>query len=195
MKNWIPISAWVCSLMLWSCDEFRKTEISQEQATAMLGKEFLEDVDIIYSDSAKIEIRIKAPQMIRYTAAGMEKEEFPKGFQAVFYDDQSQVLNTLASKYAIRVRKEGKTYMRDSVVFTSINQEILKTSELIWDETFGKIVTDKFVRIIRKDEMIQGYGFETDQNFKTGTIKAIDAIIPSEKLYREDGKSGNSGQK
>lgn len=78
--------------------------------------------------------------------------------------------------------------MKDSVVFTSINQEVLKTSELIWNETLGHISTDKFVRIIRKDEMLQGYGFETDQNFRSGTIKSIDAIIPSEKMYKEEDK-------
>jgi hypothetical protein len=34
--------------------------------------------------------------------------------------------------------------------------------------------------------MLQGYGFETDQNFKSGVIKSIDAIIPAEKLYKEE---------
>ena len=103
-------------------------------------------------------------------------------------EKNNELLNTLASKYAIRVRREGKTYMKDSVTFTSENKEILKTSELVWNENTGRITTDKFVRIIRKDEMLQGYGFETDQNFKSGVIKSIDAIIPSEKLYKEDKK-------
>lgn len=67
-----------------------------------------------------------------------------------------------------------------------MNQEVLKTSELIWNESLGKISTDKFVRIIRKEELIQGYGFETDQHFRKGTIKAIDAIIPANKLYKEE---------
>ena len=32
--------------------------------------------------------------MIRYTETGQEKEEFPDGFQAFFYDDQQQLVNT-----------------------------------------------------------------------------------------------------
>ncbi len=80
--------------------------------------------------------------------------------------------------------------MRDSVVFTSLNGEVLKTTELIWQENNGKLYTDKFVRIIRKDEILQGYGFETDQNFRQGIIKAIDAIIPADKLFNESESNG-----
>ncbi len=165
-----------------------KSLLSDEEASQWLGKEMLKDIHLIYSDSAKIEIRIVAPQMIRHIDKSESKEEFPLGFQAFFYGKNNELINTLASKYAIRIRREGKTYMKDSVTFTSVNKEILKTSELVWNENTGKITTDKFVRIIRKDEMLQGYGFETDQNFKSGVIKAIDAIIPSEKLYKEEGK-------
>lgn len=171
--------------LLISCTEEQKI-YSDSDASKLINRELLKDVHIIYSDSAKIELRIVAPEMIRYTESSMEKEEFPKGLQAFIYDDQNQLVNTLASKYAIRVRSEGKTYLRDSVVFSSVNQEVLKTSELIWNESLGKIGTDKFVRIIRKEELIQGYGFETDQHFRKGTIKAIDAIIPANKLYKEE---------
>lgn len=160
--------------------------MSDDEASQWSDRELLKDINLIYSDSAKIEIRILAPQMIRYNARGELKEEFPAGFEAFFYGDNNELLNTLASKYAIRIRKESKTYMRDSVSFTTVDKEILKTTELIWDEATGRISTDKFVRIIRKNELLQGYGFETDQNFKSGTIKSVDAIIPAEKLYKEE---------
>ena len=160
--------------------------MSDDEAAKLLNKEVLTDINLIYSDSAKIEIRIKAPKMIRYTEKNELKEEFPIGFQAFFYGDNNEIQNTLTSKYALRVRREGKTYMKDSVTFTTLNKEILRTSELVWNEVGGRIYTDKFVRIIRKNELLQGYGFETDQNFLSGTIKAVDAIIPSEKLYKED---------
>ncbi len=172
-------------IFLVSCTEEKK-EMNDLEAGQFSNKELFLDVDLSYSDSALIQIRIKAPQMIRYTEESELKEEFPKGFVAYFYDRNQRVINTLASKYALRVHKEQKTYMRDSVVFSTINQEIIKTSELIWHEDLGTLTTDKFVRIIRKDEILQGYGFVTDQNFTQGSIKSIDAIIPSEKLFKEE---------
>ncbi len=183
MMKFVP--GFIFILLFWSCSEEKK-EMSDLEAGQISNKELFLDVDLSYSDSAIIQIRIKAPQMIRYTEESELKEEFPKGFVAYFYDRNQRVINTLASQYAMRVHKEQKTYMRDSVVFSSIDQEIIKTSELVWHEDIGKLTTDKFVRIIRKDEILQGYGFETDQNFTQGSIKSIDAIIPSEKLFKEE---------
>jgi LPS export ABC transporter protein LptC len=173
------------AFFFYQCKEEARV-LTDEEAGKWANKEMLRDINLVYSDSAKIEIRIIAPQMIRYTDKNESKEEFPIGFQAFFYGENNELLNTLASKYAIRVRKEGKTYMKDSVTFTTVDKEILKTSELTWDEILGRISTDKFVRIIRKNELLQGYGFETDQNFRAGTVKSVDAIIPAEKLYKEE---------
>lgn len=168
-----------------SCQEEKK-ELSDLEANQLNNKEYFQNVHIRYSDSAEIRIRIQAPEMIRYIESGKLKEEFTKGFLAYFYNDRNIISNTLSSNYALRVHAEGKTYMKDSVVFTSAGGELLKTAELVWNETTGRLSTDKFVRIIRKDEILQGYGFETDQNFREGTIKSIDAIIPSEKLFKEN---------
>lgn len=168
-----------------SCQEEKK-ELSDLEASQLNNKEYFQNVNIRYSDSAEIRIRIQASEMIRYIESGKLKEEFTKGFLAYFYNNSHVISNTLSSKYALRVHAEGKTYMKDSVVFTGAGGEILKTAELVWNESTGRLFTDKFVRIIRKDEILQGYGFETDQNFREGTIKSIDAIIPSEKLFREE---------
>ncbi len=186
MKSGIALLLFFCCIQ-FHCKDVSNT-MTDDEAAQWVNKEMLRNINLTYSDSAKIEIRIIAPQMIRYTDKTELKEEFPIGFQAFFYGEHNELINTLASKYALRVRKEGKTYMKDSVTFTTINKEILKTSELVWDEVNGKISTDKFVRIIRKNEMLQGYGFETDQNFKEGVIKSVDAIMPAEKIYKEEGK-------
>lgn len=177
---------WFPLILLFSACSKQEKQMSDFEASQYNNKEWFHDVSIRYSDSAEIQIQIKAPEMIRYTEQSQLKEEFPKGFLAYFFDEHQNLNNTLASKYAIRVHSEGKTYMRDSVVFTSTQQEVLKTTELVWNEINGRLNTDKFVRIIRKDEILQGYGFETDQNFRMGTIKSIDAIIPSEKLFKEE---------
>ena len=62
----------------------------------------------------------------------------------------------------------------------------MHSAELIWDEREGKLYTDKFVRVTRKDEIIQGYGFETDEKFQKSTMKYIDAQIPASKLIKPD---------
>lgn len=167
-----------------SCTE-KQNQLSDQEASELNNKELIKDVHIIYSDSGKIQIKIKAPILIRHLNTADQKEEFKKGFFAEFYDNDNKLINTLTSKYAIRLTNERKTIMQDSVVFQSINNETMKTSELIWDENSGKLHTEKYVSIIRKNEIIRGFGFETDERFKTGSIKSIDALIPSEKLFQK----------
>lgn len=186
-KFYLSIGVMICLFI--RCEEPRK-ELTDLEAEQLNDKERFRNVNIRYTDSAEILIRIQAPEMLRYIESNKLKEEFTKGFVAYFYDKSGAVANKLASNYALRVHAEGKTYMRDSVVFTSLNGEVLKTTELIWQENNGKLYTDKFVRIIRKDEILQGYGFETDQNFRQGIIKAIDAIIPADKLFNESESNG-----
>jgi hypothetical protein len=52
----------------------------------------------------------------------------------------------------------------DSVVaFNDSSKVKLETEELMWRKSDKKIVTDKFVKITTEDEIIEGYGFESDQ--------------------------------
>lgn len=172
-------------VFLFSCKEERK-EWSDEEAASYADKEYIENVKIIYSDSGNIVIKIKAPLMIRHTKLNEHKEEFPNGFLAEFYDKNNVLQNTLSSKYAIRSLESRTTTMQDSVYFKNNRGETMHSAELIWDEREGKLYTDKFVRVTRKDEIIQGYGFETDEKFQKSTMKYIDAQIPASKLIKPD---------
>ena len=47
----------------------------------------------------------------------------------------------------------------------------LKTEYLVWDEKAEKVYSDKFVTIIRPDQIFTGTGFEADQNLENWKIK------------------------
>ena len=67
-------------------------------------------------------------------------------------------------------------YAIDSVVAVSDSGVTLTTDELIWKNKSKKIITDKFVRIVNEEEIIEGYGFESDQNLHNYTIFDITYI-------------------
>jgi hypothetical protein len=46
----------------------------------------------------------------------------------------------------------------------------ITTQELMWRNKDKKIVSDKFVRIVSKQEQIEGYGFESDQSLRKYVI-------------------------
>ncbi len=140
------------------------------------------DVEILYSDSARIRVRIKGPVMLNYLDRRSPRQEFPEGLSVDFYDEQEQITSHLDANYGIRYQDEALVVVKDSVVWKSVEGEKLETEELRWDERQQKIFTNKYVVITRPDEIIRGYGFEANQNFSYSRIKAIDGRIKLEEM-------------
>lgn len=159
-KNiYIPIGIFLFSYLLSCKNEIGEVEnITRDQLSIEKGK----DVEIIYSDSANVRVRVTGPEMLYYTEAGNPRQEFTKGVRAYFYDALKNEQSVLVGKYAIRDERNRKVIVRDSVVWESITDGRLETSELIWDETSNVIRSTKFTKITRQSEVIYGFNFETN---------------------------------
>jgi LPS export ABC transporter protein LptC len=138
--------------------------------------ERLKEVEILYSDSAKVEVKITAPTLLRHNGQNI-KQEFSDGLLVEFFDAYQRTTGRLSAKYGERIEGDYKIVVRDSVVWESNNGEKLETEELTWDERTKMIYTNKYVTLIRSDEIIFGYGFEADQDFKRSSIKAAQGRI------------------
>ncbi|HMW40342.1 MAG: LPS export ABC transporter periplasmic protein LptC [Saprospiraceae bacterium] len=182
MKKFL-LSLFSCILFIQCAQDVRK--ISEQDALQLAGKELLQNINLDYSDSGKVVMNIKAPELLRSYKAGQSQDEFRKGILASFFT-AGELTNTLSSNYALRVLEDGKTYLSDHVVLLNPKGEKLETSELTWDERNSKVYTSKFVRLSRQDEVVQGYGFESDQNFLKGTIQSIEARFPASKILPEE---------
>lgn len=142
-----------------------------------MDKEIAEEIEILYSDSAKVRVRITGPQMDYVADRSNPVQEFPKGVFVEFFDDEMLVGSTLRGNFAQRFENKSLIVVRDSVVWQSREGEKLESEELIWDEQEQRVYTQKFARITRQDEVIYGYGFEATQNFKDARIKAVTGRI------------------
>jgi LPS export ABC transporter protein LptC len=139
------------------------------------------DVELVYSDSAKVKVKIFAPQMDRY-AGDNPRRELPKGVKVEFYDDYLRVKTKLTANYGIRYEKERKIEVKNDVVVVNEKKEQLNTEYLVWDEATHKIYTDAFVRITTATEVIFGEGLEANEDFSSYTIKNIKGTITKEDL-------------
>ncbi|MCB0705456.1 MAG: LPS export ABC transporter periplasmic protein LptC [Saprospiraceae bacterium] len=135
------------------------------------------DFNMLYSDSAIVRVRISGPVMLRHAEQKAPQQEFPQGVLVEFFDISGDVTSRLSSRYAIRDEEAKKVFVRDSVVWESVNNEKLETSELTWDERTERIYTNKFVTIRRPNEIIYGNGFESNQEFTRSRIRAIEGKI------------------
>ncbi len=123
-----------------------------------------ENVEIIYSDSAKIQTVIKAPILKTYGGKN-PYTEMPKGINAIFYDSVMHVKTHLTSKYAIKYDKKNVMEAKNDVVVINEKGERLNTEHLIWDEKKRRIYNDVFVKITTKDKIFYGDGLDADDSF------------------------------
>jgi LPS export ABC transporter protein LptC len=130
------------------------------------------DVEIIYSDSARIKVRVTGPTMLSYTDRSEPKQVFPDGTTTYFYDDNQLEMGVLRGKYAIRDERKRQVIVRDSVVWESKTDGKLETSELVWDEATNIIKSTKFTKITRANEIIRGFNFQTDDKLSRWLILA-----------------------
>ncbi|HEU4718332.1 MAG TPA: LPS export ABC transporter periplasmic protein LptC [Bacteroidia bacterium] len=130
------------------------------------------DVDMLYTDSAKLKIHITSPQ-VKDFAGSKPYTEMPEGVKVEFFDDAQTVNSYLTSNYAIRKQREQQTEARNDVVVVNIKGEKLNTEKLIWDEAKHRIYTDAFVKITTKDQVLMGNGLDSDESFTNYEIKDI----------------------
>jgi LPS export ABC transporter protein LptC len=163
--------------LLFTACENDPSEVAALLANLDPEVEQAKEVEILYSDSSLVKVRIEGPTMLTYLDRNDQRQEFPDGVRVEFFSPDGTINSVLTAKYGIRVDSKNQIIVRDSVVWQSVEQEKLETEELIWDERGEKVFTQKFVVVTRPDEIITGYGFESDQNFENARINAVDGRI------------------
>ena len=132
----------------------------------------------IFSDSGIVRAIIDAPLMINYLDKADERQEFPNGLHATFYDEFNNPTSTLTAKWGVYRKRNRNVTVRDSVVWESTDLQKLETEELNWDEKSGQIHTNKFVVLQQPDYVIYGHGLEADQGFSNAKVLQVDGRVP-----------------
>lgn len=160
---------------LFSC----KTDINEVRKISDkrdYNKEIGKEVEILYSDSAQVRVKLLAQKIVRHL--GEEPQtEMPEGVKVFFYNDEMEIDSRLSANYAISYDSKDEILMQNNVVVINTKGEKLATEELIWNQKSEKVYSNKFVKITTKDEIIFGDELESDQTFSEYKIKKIKGTI------------------
>jgi LPS export ABC transporter protein LptC len=162
---------------------FSACENDMEKVKIISGKKAMpaetgKDVEILYSDSAKLKARLLATELNRF----VQKPpyiEMTKGIKLYFYDSNQKVNSTLTAQYAKVLQFPDNNIMeaRRKVVVVNEKNEKLETEHLIWNQKEETIVSNAYVTITTKDEIIMGDGLESNQSFTKYKIKKMKGTI------------------
>lgn len=174
----------LCSLLLAACvgkegQEF--INLLKEEREAAVAK----SLTILYSDSAVVRVRIKAPRLLTYED-GKEgaRREFTEGVAVDFFDTQGEMTSHLTAKFATHYLISRKIILEDSVVVWNNEGEKLETEELIWHEASDSIYCnpETFVKISTPLDTLWGYGLRSNMSFTLWEIDRVTGTAQSNSL-------------
>ena len=121
------------------------------------------NVSTLISDSGYTRYHITAPLWNIYDDIPDPMWKFPKGLNLVNFD--------LEMKPAAAMRCDSATYFSQrrlwrldgNIVMVNVQRDTFLTEQLYWDQNQCKVYSDSFIHIVRTNHIIEGYGFESNQ--------------------------------
>ena len=173
------------AIMLLAC----KNDIKEVNALAEREKRpdmTGENLELVYSDSARIKYRVLAPEYIKVNREKEKYEEFPKGIHVLSYDPAGKMIGSIKAKYAKKLEDEMLWEARNEVVIINAEGKKLETELLYWDMKKELIYSDRYVKLSADGQIIEGNnGFHSDQNLNHPVFENISGSIKVEKQQRK----------
>jgi len=165
-------------LLLFSCEnDIQKIHslTESENLPTVSG----EDIEIVYTDSSKLDMILQARKIKQFSKAERPYIEFPEGIYVEFYDDSLNIEATIKADYALYYNDEGIWEARGNVQAHNIEKnEKLNSEELYWDEDKKLIYSNSFSRIETNDGIFYGQdGFEANQKFTKWKLKGSKGTV------------------
>ena len=132
----------------------------------------VDDMFIVQTKNGKTKMRAEAPRMEKYEKGdSLDYELFPEGFFVFGFDESGKLETEIVADNARHLKyddgRESWEAFGNVVVKNLINQEVMETDTLYWDQENEKIYTHCYVRMYSPDGFMQGYGMESDQRARS----------------------------
>ena len=171
----------------FSCSDLDTSAYRRKRGQDSIAtREYAEKVTIEYTDSGYLRARVFSPVLVAVKQAGSQFIEMNKGLKVDFYDPDGSIASYMTAEYGISYPDKKEIIVRRNVEILNVKGEVLNTEELRWDQRTGKIITDRFVKITTKDQIITGQGLISDQSFTDWEILEVSATlnVPHDQIPR-----------
>ena len=173
LKAWVAGLMAVMAIVSFGCKKDLRDPDKEQKYTGPIIENH--DVITLYSDSAKLLIKLQAPVQQEFESGD---GVFPEGLFVEFYEEGEKVTSTLKANYGKQERNQNLFEVRGNVIVENLRkQEKLETEELYWDRRKSLIYTDKMVKITSPEEVVIGQGLEANQDFSNYKIRKVTGVF------------------
>ena len=161
----ILLAVLMLNTMLFSCvndmDVVNKY-IDTETEPDMVG----ENVEVLFTDSARLQAKMKTPLLKKYESAKEARDEFPEGLHVWLYEKTGELKAEITANWALHDIATDLWEARSNVVVTNFEGKKLETEQLFWDPKKGIVYNEKYTKITLENGSISsGESFYAKQDF------------------------------
>jgi len=137
------------------------------------------NVSMLISDSGIIKYRAITPTWVRFGDEAKEAYQyFPDGIEFEKIDTIFEATETIVADTAYNWESKQLWHLINNVRVTSVKGEKFMTNDLYWNMKSHIVYSDSFIHIERLDNIIEGYGFTSTDDFSKYEIKQTSGIFP-----------------
>ena len=135
------------------------------------------DVETFISDSGIVRYRVLADEWSIFDRKNPPHWAFEKGMYMEQFDSLHNVEASIKSDTAYYYDRKKLWKLVGNVEIENHNGERFTTELLYWNQVTERVYADKFIRIVQPDRIIEGEGFDSNQQFTAYQIHSIKGVF------------------
>lgn len=162
----------------FACREEQKVDISHTLDSSHMPSMSTRNISTLISDSGITQYKIVAPLWNIYDEADTPYWFFPQGLYLEKFNAKYEVIATVAADSAKFFKNERLWRLDGNVEMTKVPNELFLSPQVFWDQRRQMIYSDTFIHIENDSHIIEGTGFESDENLGAYRILHPNGIFP-----------------
>lgn len=172
------IGGFLSLIIAAGCSEERKIDVAAQINPKKMATMTTKNIATFISDSGVVQYKIVSPLWQVFEEKDTPFWSFPKGLYLQKYDPYFHVVATVAADSAKFFKNEKLWRLDGRVELTQEPKGLFQTQQLFWDQRRGILYSDSFIHIETETHVLEGMGFESDENLRSYRIVKPQGIFP-----------------
>lgn len=160
------------------CIEETKVDISKHLDPTGMPSMVSHRISTLVSDSGITQYKIVSPVWYIYDEVDTPYWNFPEGLYLEKFNENYMVIATVAADSAKYFKQQRLWRLEGNVELTKKPSDLFLSPRLFWDQKTQTLYSDTFIHIENATHVIEGTGFESDDQLTSYRILHPSGIFP-----------------
>lgn len=168
-----------------SCKDEVKSVVSHSTDPETTPTILTTQITTLVSDSGITKYRITSDRWDIYDESEVPNWKFPTGIFLEQFDQNLKTIATFECDSASYLKNSKLWHFVGNVRSWNTKNELILTNDLYWDQNNKKVYSDSFIHIEQPERILEGFGFISNEQLTTYTLKRPMGIFPVDEEKRK----------